>query len=107
MSVDITSPVPPVPRPVAVAALRIAEEALTNVVRHSAASTCTVRVRVGDSLELTVSDDGVGPGTERAGGVGLDSMRQRAARLGGTLSVLDAHPGTQVCARLPVAVEVR
>jgi signal transduction histidine kinase len=95
------------PRPLAVAALRIADEALTNVVRHSSATSCTVQLRVGDCLELVVSDDGVGPGEEREGGVGLGSMRQRAARLGGSLAVRDTRPGTRVCARLPLAVEAR
>lgn len=90
------------PSAVQTAAYRIAQEALTNVVRHSAASRATVTVeRDGGELTLTVADDGAGirPGTAERGG--LRGMRERAALAGGTLSVRDAARGTVVEARLP------
>lgn len=89
-------------RAVQFAAYRIAQEALTNVVRHAEASHAVVVVeRLGDDLLLTVDDDGRGAqGAEE--GSGILGMRERAALLGGTVDV-DRSPrgGTRVTARLP------
>jgi signal transduction histidine kinase len=97
----------PVPLPAAVetAAYRIAVEAMTNVVRHSGATTCTVRIqRHPDAVEVTVSDNGRGLDPARPSGVGLRSMRERAAELGGELSLGVADEGgTLVRAHLPLA----
>jgi two-component system, NarL family, sensor kinase len=87
------------------AAFRIVSEAVTNVVRHAAASCCLVSLRrVGDHLEVIVEDDGRGLTTGADVGVGHHSMAERAHELGGTLT-LAPHPphGTRVEARLPVA----
>jgi signal transduction histidine kinase len=87
---------------VAAAAYAIAAEALTNVVRHSGAGACSVRLRFGESLCLTVADDGAGarPGTDD--GIGSESMRHRAVELGGTLTISSPpHGGTLVAAELP------
>lgn len=95
---------PPLPAAVEAAAYWIALEALTNVSRHSAATHCRVRVRLGDGLEVEVEDDGVGirPGTPR--GVGLTAMRERAAEVGGTFRVEPSAGagGTRVVAHLPL-----
>ncbi len=98
----------PLPAAVEVAAYRIVQEALTNVVRHARAKTCRVRFsvdRAGGVLELEVTDDGVGMPEDRRAGVGLSSMRERAEELGGTL-VVEPGPkgGTRVLARLPMPV---
>ncbi|WP_298885174.1 GAF domain-containing sensor histidine kinase [uncultured Serinicoccus sp.] len=88
---------------VEVAAYRIVTEALTNVVRHARAGTCLVQLQIRDGwLLIEVQDDGVGL-TDAASGVGLVSMRERAAELGGTL-VTGARPGggTTVAARIPI-----
>lgn len=95
---------PPLPAAVEAAAYWIALEALTNVGRHSEATRCLVRVRLGDALEVEVEDDGVGirPGTPR--GVGLTAMHERATEVGGTFHVepgADAA-GTRVVAHLPL-----
>ncbi|GAB7190486.1 hypothetical protein NUM3379_11920 [Kineococcus sp. NUM-3379] len=91
------------PAAVEVAAFRICCEAMTNVLKHARATACHVRLaRCGQELEVTVTDDGTGPGPERDGGVGLASMRQRAEELGGRLSVAAASPGTRVHAVLPL-----
>ncbi len=85
---------------------RVAQEALSNALRHADAARIDVRLgtRAG-AVELTVRDDGVGlrGASEYAGGgVGLDSMRERAARLGGELSVSEAAgTGTEVALTLP------
>ena len=98
--------VPTLPAAVEVAALRIVQEALANVVRHARAQTCRVRVKVEprNILEIEVVDDGVGlPDVLRNHGVGLSSMRERAAELGG-MCVIEpgAAGGTRVSAHLPL-----
>jgi two-component system NarL family sensor kinase len=97
---------PGLPERVEIAAFRIAEEAMTNVLRHARASRCEVRLEVADALVVSVSDDGVGlPGQARPDGVGLTSMRQRAAELGGCCTVEPALPsGVIVSARFPLEV---
>lgn len=91
------------PPEVDLAAYRILQEALTNVLRHAAAATARVRVaRDGDDLIVEVLDDGRAPATG-ATGSGIAGMRTRAARLGGTLSA-GPRPGGgfAVTARLPL-----
>jgi hypothetical protein len=58
--VDAPEQLPPLPAAVEVAGYRIAQEALTNVVRHAHAHSCRVRVTLGDDLRLDVQDDGIG-----------------------------------------------
>jgi signal transduction histidine kinase len=85
-----------------VAAYRIAQEALTNVVRHADARWCEVVLACHDAtLELTVTDDGNGAPAARDGN-GLATMRERAEELGGTLAVTsEPGRGTVVTAVLP------
>ncbi len=86
------------------AAYRIAVEALTNVARHSGATSATVQARRSeDALWLTVTDDGCGLPADAAEGTGLRSMRERADELGGTCEVAgEPGHGTRVDARLPL-----
>jgi signal transduction histidine kinase len=87
-----------------VAAYRIVSEALANVVRHASASRATVSLDVaGDRLLLGVRDDGVGIAPEAQAGVGLLSLRERAAELGGRTEVTcPDEGGTRVRAWLPL-----
>jgi signal transduction histidine kinase len=105
LSTSIQAPerLPLLPAAVEVAAYRIVQEALTNVVRHARAGSCLVRLSPGDVLELEITDDGVGLPADRRAGVGLSSMRERAAELGGTC-VIEPAPsrGARVLARLPL-----
>ncbi|HEX6569931.1 MAG TPA: sensor histidine kinase [Acidimicrobiales bacterium] len=94
------------PAGVDLAAFRIAQEALTNVVRHAEAARATVRVhRTDDELEVRVDDDGLGA-AHGATGRGIAGMRERASALGGTL---EAGPrpgrGFRVRARFPLGGE--
>jgi signal transduction histidine kinase len=92
------------PAAVEVAAYRIASEALANVARHARASTCRVDLQRDDdrALVLAVTDDGVGIAPLAPRGVGLLSLRERAAELGGSCSVqCPADGGTVVRAVLP------
>lgn len=92
------------PLAVELACFRIAQEALTNAVRHAGADLIRVRVAApGGVLELEVCDDGRGFDPARARGLGLLTMRERAQQLGGSFSVGPlAEGGTCVRATLPV-----
>jgi signal transduction histidine kinase len=77
----------PLPPGADLAAYRVVQEALTNVLRHAGAATATVCVDWGQSLEITVIDDGHGGGTGRAEpGRGLLGLRERLALYGGELA---------------------
>jgi signal transduction histidine kinase len=105
VGVEAPEKLPPLSAAVEVAAYRIAQEALTNAARHARADVCRVRLSPGENaLELEVADDGVGLPEDRHDGVGIASMRERAAELGGTCLVT-AMPGggTRVLARLPLS----
>ena len=84
---------------------RIAQEALHNIVKHAQASRVDMRLACdGAGVTLEVRDDGVGfdPGEAFPGHLGLESMRERAARLGGTVEITSAPGrGTRLLARLP------
>jgi two-component system sensor histidine kinase UhpB len=68
-------------------AYRVAQEALTNVARHSGSRTARVALRrAGAGVSLQVSDDGRGFGTA-APGSGLQGMRERASLIGASVSV--------------------
>ncbi|MER5349945.1 ATP-binding protein [Kitasatospora sp. NPDC002551] len=118
-------PLPELPAAVEVAAYRITAEALNNVLRHARARNAQVALRADEAyLTLTVQDDGVGLGLPQAGtvltpdpkadeagtahadpaaGVGLRSMADRAAEIGGhcTIDRLSRESGTRVLAVLP------
>ena len=90
------------PAAIEVAAYRIVAEALANVVRHARAGRCDLVVRRDRDLVVLVTDDGIGLAGPRQGGVGLDSMRERATELGGDCDITEAEPhGTRVLVRLP------
>ncbi len=105
VTLDAPEALPGLPPPVAAAAFRVTEEALSNVVRHARASRCTIALRIDGDLVLEVTDDGVGPGNPRPDGVGLTSMRERTERLGGQFLIEGAASGTVVRARFPLVGE--
>jgi two-component system sensor histidine kinase UhpB len=82
---------------------RVAQEALSNAARHSGASHIRVALRrVGQRMELTVSDDGRGFTFDEAeGGLGIAGMRERALLVGGDVEV-ESRPGTGTTVRLLV-----
>jgi signal transduction histidine kinase len=129
LHIDVQAPgdLPLLSAAVEVAAYRIAQEALANAARHARARTCVVRLALhgptrpvasanglqpgrvlpagtqNPVLWLEIVDDGIGLPTAPRPGVGLTSMRERAAELGGTCTV-ERGPtgGTRVEARLPL-----
>jgi signal transduction histidine kinase len=105
IELDAPAPLPALPAAVEVAAFRLAQEALANVARHAHARSCVVRLTcvAGRALEVEIEDDGVGIPPERRAGVGLHSMRERAAELGGVCVIERARQGgTRVAAWLPL-----
>ncbi len=109
VSVEEPEKLPLLPAAVEVAAYRIAQEALANVARHAEASRCVVRLDLEEepaALRLEVEDDGRGIGEDKGSGVGLHSMRERAAELGGSVTVgSPTGGGAVVRARLPLTEE--
>jgi two-component system, NarL family, sensor kinase len=103
VQVDAADELPPLPAAVEVAAYRIATEAITNVSRHAHARTCTIRLVLDGNLQLEVRDDGAGLPTGYKTGIGLASMRERAAELGGSCTIQPGPAGgTRVLARFPL-----
>jgi two-component system, NarL family, sensor histidine kinase UhpB len=102
-----------VPPEVAVAVFRVAQEALTNVVRHARAARVEMRLETdGGSLDLTVADDGAGFSVEEAqarptASIGLFGMAERTALVGGQLDMHSSPgAGTRVRVTVPLRVEV-
>ncbi|MCL4870230.1 MAG: sensor histidine kinase [Anaerolineae bacterium] len=96
----------PLPPEVEGALFRFAQEALTNVARHSGADSVRINFRCqANELQLTIHDNGRGfdPQAAPTSGFGLQNMRQRLAELGGQ-TIFDAAPGkgTTVTAYLPL-----
>ncbi|WP_243740613.1 histidine kinase [Streptomyces sp. 8K308] len=95
----------PLPPGADLAAFRIVQEALTNIVRHSGSRTARLRLRYAPGLlDIRIDDDGPATGAGAGGGNGLVGMRERAAALGGTVTA-GPRPdgGFRVDARLPRA----
>jgi signal transduction histidine kinase len=108
-----------VPGAVSLAAYRVVQEALTNVVKHAGGGRVTVEVDASGGAVLVTVEDYAGPAAPpagaghpplpgeppggRAGGAGLAGMRERVAGFGGELSAGPAgdHPGWRVRARIP------
>ena len=82
---------------------RIAQEALTNAVRHAEASAIVLELRLDDrGLLLSVRDDGRGVPDRLLSTSGIRGMRERALLVGGTLQIrVPADGGTEVCLRIP------
>jgi two-component system, NarL family, sensor kinase len=103
VSVEASGELGDLPAAVEVAAFRIATEAITNSARHAEAHICHVCLTRDGALHVEVRDDGRGLPAQIQPGVGLTSIGERAAELGGTWSIGPSPDnGTVVTARLPV-----
>ena len=106
--VETPEALPPLPAAVEVAAYRIIQEALANVAHHAQASQCMVYLAMTGhdqalALQVQVTDNGIGL-NGRGQGLGLTSMRERAAELGGQCIVKSLpQGGTRVTAILPIS----
>jgi signal transduction histidine kinase len=94
---------------VATTAYRVAQECLTNALRHSAASEISLRIErrsgADDALLICVEDDGGGDAASvaQSTGFGLTGLRERVAAVGGSLSIARASRGLSVAATIPIA----
>ena len=106
LTIDAPAGLPPLPAAVEVAVYRIAAEAVQNVAKHAGANTCAIQIALGEAaLTLRIMDDGAGLPADYAAGVGFISMRERAAELGGHVTVEPAAGGgTCVLATIPCKV---
>ena len=101
---ELEGPIPDLPPDVELAVYRIAQEALTNAVRHSHASEVTVSLRcAGGDLLLSVKDNGEGLPEHVIAGGGLTGMRERAMLIGAALDI-ESVPGAGVEVTLRLAV---
>ncbi len=86
---------------------RVAQEALTNVARHSGSDQAELILQPRDSqIVLTVRDHGIGLGDDQGPGSGMRGMRERAALVGAALAIQNVSPGPGTEVRLEVPVEV-
>jgi two-component system, NarL family, sensor kinase len=105
VTIDAPTPLDNLPAAVEVAAYRIVTESLTNVTRHSTATSAVVSlVAHGTELQVSVHDDGVNVGGGWQPGVGLTSIRERAAELGGRCAIQLDRTGGRVDVYLPTGV---
>jgi PAS domain S-box-containing protein len=96
------------PSSVQITLYRILQEALTNVARHSGAKAVSIRLaRMASALEVAVIDDGYGFDAEAVAvsshRLGIQSMRERAAMLGGTVRFSSQSKGTKILVQIPIA----
>jgi signal transduction histidine kinase len=109
VQLDLRGDLADVPGTVAATAYRVAQECLTNSVRHGAAREISLRIerRTGaeNALHICVEDDGGGDAADvtQSTGFGLTGMRERVAALGGSLSIVRATRGLSVAATIPIA----
>jgi two-component system NarL family sensor kinase len=103
ITVDASPLLPPLPAAVEGALYRITLEAIANTIRHAHATVCSVRLYLNDELHLEIWDNGHGLPEKPHYGIGLNSMRERVAELGGKFVIENAaEGGARVRATLPI-----
>lgn len=109
IQLDLRGDLTDVRGPAATTAYRVAQECLTNALRHSAARKISLRIerRAGedDALLIRVEDDGGGDAERvaQSAGFGLTGIRERIAAAGGSLTIRPANRGLSVAAMIPLA----
>jgi two-component system sensor histidine kinase UhpB len=105
---DLPPSVPPLAPDVELVAYRVAQEALTNVARHSASSRAELTLDCDpDRLLLTVRDDGLGLAPGHSPGTGMRGMRERATLIGARLEIGNRDSGSGCEVRLEVPLEAK
>ena len=100
---QVVEPLPELSPDAELVIYRVAQEALTNVARHSGSDRAELSLRPDDDrLVLIVRDRGRGLGNGGTDGTGIRGMRERAGLIGAAIEVRDGRPGTEVCLRLPI-----
>lgn len=106
---DLTGNLAPLPRAVSTAVYRVAQECLTNAMRHGRPSEVRLRIERGllsdSDIAVTIEDNGGGDpeSVSASAGHGILGMRERIAALGGSLFIGRAADGLRVAARIPLA----
>ncbi len=103
-NLSVPDHLPPLPAAIEVAIYRIIMEAITNVIRHANADHCLVRLSIDRAVLLEIHDNGQGLPEKLHAGVGLSSMRERIAELGGIFHI-NSHKGTHIKVELPFSIE--
>lgn len=101
---------PPLPAEVELVVYRVAQEALTNVARHSASSRAELTLtRTEARLLLRIRDDGLGLSADSVPGTGMRGMRERAALIGASLTIGNrrGESGCEVRLEVPLAPSAR
>lgn len=100
----LPQPMPSLNAAVEVAAYRIMQTGLDNVIKHAQATACDARLTItDDNLHIEIIDNGIGIADQYRAGVGLTSMRERAEELGGTFAIVPIQPnGTRLTVDLPL-----
>lgn len=108
VTTEIDPNVPRLDPEVEMALFRVAQESLSNVLRHSGSKTAKIRLSNHSGVELTIADEGTGFSTKQqvtelpvAVGVGIPGMNERISQLGGVLTIDSGPGGTTVRARVP------
>lgn len=108
IQLDLKGDLTDISGPAATTAYRVAQECLTNALRHGAAREISLRVErcagEDDALLIRVEDDGGGDAARvaRSAGFGLTGIRERVTAAGGSLSILPARRGLSVAATIPL-----
>ena len=106
ITTEIDPKVPRLDPQTEMALFRVAQESLSNVLRHSGSKTARITLSNHDGVEMTISDEGKGftkpSAVEPASvGVGIAGMNERIIQLGGVLAIDSRPGGTTVTARVP------
>ena len=108
ITTDVDASVPRLDPEVEMALFRVAQEGLSNVLRHSGSKTARIRLTNDDGIRLEIIDEGMGMKTKRAEaevpvtvGVGIAGMNERIRQLGGVLTIASGPGGTTVTACVP------
>ncbi len=101
---NLPKQLPVVNAAVEVAAYRIMQTGLDNVIKHAQATSCDARLSfTEDNLYIEIVDNGIGIADKYRAGVGLTSMRERAEELGGTFAIAPTQPhGTRLSVSIPL-----
>jgi signal transduction histidine kinase len=104
IKLNLPAQLPPLNAAVEVAAFRIIQTSIDNVIKHAKATTCDARLTVtNDHLQIEIVDNGIGIAEDYRAGVGLTSMRERTDELGGTFAIVPIQPhGTRLSISLPL-----
>lgn len=104
VTLHLPAALPALPATHRLALYRAAQEGLTNVQKHAAATQAWLTLTVTDGqVSLSIADDGRGPATDAVGGFGLRGLRERADYLGGTVTLRPGpQGGTELVMTLPL-----